>query len=54
MRIGRRVLIPAILTLGVAGAVLPATVIAPVAAPAHGAHAPAIAIGAKPLVYYRI
>ncbi len=54
LRIGRRILIPAVLTLGVAGSVLPATAIAPVAAPAHSAHAPAIASGATPQVFYRI
>jgi len=44
MRIGRRIIIPAIVSLGVAGSVLAGPAISVAAGPAHAAHVQAAAV----------
>ena len=53
MRIGRAILIPAILVLGVAGSILPGSAMSAAAGRAPSAHARVTAVSASPNVYYR-
>ena len=52
MRIGRAIIIPAILALGVAGSALPGPVIAVAAAHAPSVHVQAVAASFAPDTYY--
>jgi hypothetical protein len=52
MRIGRAIIIPVILALGVAGSVLSGSAMAAAARHAPSVHAQAAAASAKPHMYY--
>lgn len=52
MRIGRAIIIPAILVLGVAGSILPGAAMSAAAGHAPSVHAHAVAASAGPDLYY--
>ncbi len=52
MRIGRTLIIPAILALSTAGSILAASVVPAAAAQASGAHASVTVVAAAPHTYY--
>lgn len=53
MRIGRAIIIPAILALGVAGSILSGSAMSAAAGRAPSAHVHPVAVSACPNIYYR-
>jgi len=54
MRIGRVLIIPAILALGVAGSILAGSAMSPAAGHAPSVHVQAAAASARPDIYYQL